>query len=383
MSKRTTRIITITIVVIIIAAMILPFLSGLTAGAVSQADVDRANKSAEDLKSKIQDVKEQKAEVTESKKLLDDQIGTLEGQIGSVNTTIGELEVKLELEEARLEAAIQKVGEKEELFKCRMALMYEENTQIGYLDVLFSSGNLTDFVERYDIMQELMEYDQEIIAQVTEAKDEIEDAKNEIAAAKAEHVKAKEQLTSQKRTLDQKVQERTDLVAALEKDQKAFEKAYEEARATEQAIKNQLAAQLSKSGGPTKFTSGKFGWPTNYTTVTSSYGMRFHPVLKVNKLHTGTDFGAPSGSSVFAAAEGKVIKAEYNSAYGNMVVIDHGGGYSTLYAHASSLAVSSGQYVSKGQTIMYVGSTGFSTGPHLHFEIMIDGKTTNPMDYLY
>ena len=382
MNTKVKRVVTIIIAAIIIAAMLLPFIGAFTAYAVSQADVDKANKAAETLKGKINDVKGQKAAATESKKLLDGQIITLEGQIGSVNTTISELDSKLEIEEARLEAAILKVDEKEDLFERRMALMYEENAQISYLDVLFASENLTDFVETYEVMQELMEYDQEIIDQVTDAKNEVEEAKNEIADAKAERVRAKEELTSQKRTLDQKVQERMDLISALESDQQAYEKAYEEARATEQSLKSQLAAQLSKSGGPTKFTSGKFGWPTNYTTVTSSYGMRYHPVLKVNKLHTGTDFGAPYGSSVFAAAEGKVIKAEYNSAYGNMVVIDHGGGYSTLYAHASSLCVSAGQYVTKGQTIMYVGSTGFSTGPHLHFEIMIDGKTTDPMGYL-
>ena len=124
-------------------------------------------------------------------------------------------------------------------------------------------------------------------------------------------------------------------------------------------------------------------WPVpGYTTITSEYGMRVHPITGAYKLHTGMDVSAPIGASFVASANGIVSKATYNSAYGNMVIIDHGGGVQTLYAHGSEILVQLGQVVSAGTEILKVGSTGYSTGPHAHFEIRIDGQTINPIDYL-
>ena len=149
----------------------------------------------------------------------------------------------------------------------------------------------------------------------------------------------------------------------------------EEAAARAEAIRR-------SSGGPANYVGGEMGWPCpGYTTITSPYGNRTHPTLGVYKLHTGTDIGAPSGAKIVAMNDGTVVTAAYNSAYGNHVIINHGGGIQTLYAHASSLAVSAGQSVTRGQTIAYVGSTGYSTGAHLHFEIIKNGGTVDPMSY--
>lgn len=128
--------------------------------------------------------------------------------------------------------------------------------------------------------------------------------------------------------------------------------------------------------------TGMFTWPIpGYTTVTSKFGMRTHPITHVYKLHSGTDISAPIGANFVAMADGKVIKASYNSAYGNMVMIDHGDGIVTLYAHGSEILVTTNQQVTKGQAVLKVGSTGYSTGPHAHFEVRINGNFTNPMDY--
>ena len=124
-------------------------------------------------------------------------------------------------------------------------------------------------------------------------------------------------------------------------------------------------------------------WPIpGYTTITSEYGMRVHPITGAYKLHTGTDIGAPMGADFVAAANGVVVKAEMTPAYGNMVIIDHGGGVQTLYAHGSEIVVQMGQEVKAGTPVLKVGSTGYSTGPHAHFEIRINGQTVNPMEYL-
>ena len=124
-------------------------------------------------------------------------------------------------------------------------------------------------------------------------------------------------------------------------------------------------------------------WPVpGYTTITSQYGMRTHPITGVYKLHTGTDISAPIGATFVAANDGIVVKAEYNTAYGNMVMIDHGGGISTLYAHGSEILVSVGQTVFKGTAVLKVGSTGYSTGPHAHFEVRVNGNPVKPLDYI-
>ena len=131
------------------------------------------------------------------------------------------------------------------------------------------------------------------------------------------------------------------------------------------------------------YIGGAMKWPIpGYTTVTSEYGMRVHPITGAYKLHTGTDIGAPMGADFVSAAKGVVIKATMNPAYGNMVIIDHGGGVQTLYAHGSEILVQVGQEVEAGTPVLKVGSTGYSTGPHAHFEIRINGQTVNPLEYL-
>lgn len=134
--------------------------------------------------------------------------------------------------------------------------------------------------------------------------------------------------------------------------------------------------------GPTSNSSSGFIRPVASSTITSSYGPRVHPVTGQYKVHTGVDFAASTGTPFVAAKDGVVTAAEYHPAYGNMVIIDHGGGFSTLYAHASQLKVSVGQKVKQGQVVSLVGSTGYSTGPHAHFEIRINGQHVNPMDYI-
>ena len=132
-----------------------------------------------------------------------------------------------------------------------------------------------------------------------------------------------------------------------------------------------------------KYVGGIMAWPVpGYTTITSQYGMRTHPITGVYKLHTGTDISAPIGATFVAANDGIVVKAEYNTAYGNMVMIDHGGGISTLYAHGSEILVSVGQTVFKGTAVLKVGSTGYSTGPHAHFEVRVNGNPVQPLDYI-
>jgi murein DD-endopeptidase MepM/ murein hydrolase activator NlpD len=173
--------------------------------------------------------------------------------------------------------------------------------------------------------------------------------------------------------------EKQGMVNELKDQQASLSKLMKDIEAQEKAVDDEIKRlQMERD-----YVGGELAWPApGYYRITSEFGMRFHPVLKYNKLHTGIDIGVPSGSKIVAANDGVVIIAKYNVAYGYYIVIDHGGGISTLYAHNKKLLVSVGQTVKKGQVISYSGSTGYSTGPHLHFEYRINGEYQNPLDYL-
>ena len=141
--------------------------------------------------------------------------------------------------------------------------------------------------------------------------------------------------------------------------------------------------QITTSNLDTQYIGGEMAWPVpGYTRITSNYGMRTHPITGIYKLHTGVDIGAPMGANFVASNDGIVTKAEYNGAYGNMIIIDHGGGISTLYAHGSEILVTVGQKVKKGESVLKVGSTGYSTGAHAHFEVRVNGQEVNPLPYI-
>ena len=171
-------------------------------------------------------------------------------------------------------------------------------------------------------------------------------------------------------------------ITRLSDEEKAKQVQIDEITQQYQNVNNQILA-LARQGLDTNYIGGVLAWPVpGYTKITSNYGMRVHPITGQYKLHTGVDISAPMGANFVAVNDGIVTKAEYNTAYGNMVIIDHGGGISTLYAHGSEILVTVGQTVKKNEAILKVGSTGYSTGPHAHFEVRIGGVVTNPLPYI-
>ena len=175
---------------------------------------------------------------------------------------------------------------------------------------------------------------------------------------------------------------RENYVAKLSEEEKKIQAQIDDYTTQVNALNAEIL-QLALQGIDTQYIGGVLAWPVpGYTRISSNYGMRYHPILHVNKLHTGVDIAAPMGANFVAANDGIVTKAGYNGAYGNMVIIDHGGGISTLYAHGSEILVQVGQTVKRNDPILKVGSTGYSTGPHAHFEVRINGVVTNPIEYI-
>ena len=298
--------------------------------------------------------------------------------------------------------------QKESLLDERLAASYMNGGTSPYMDALFSGG-VVNLVTNYDMIKQIAEYDNNLINEVKATKTSLEEEKQQSEDAKEEKEKKSEELkslksqkqtkvnslTAEQKEIQAKIDEydaETKKMQAAESKARAQEKAAEEAakkaayaKSSSSSSSNSSSSSSSRSSSTVSKGSGQFMWPVPSSSyVSSPYGYRIHPIYGTKKLHAGMDIAASSGSTIVAADSGTVILASYgyNGGYGNYVIISHGNGYTTRYAHCSSLSVSVGQQVSKGQKIASVGSTGASTGPHCHFEIRINGSTVNPADYV-
>ena len=354
-----------------------------------------SNTTSEDLQTKQKEVQEQitqtneelselKVEMTENL----EQIQKLDEQIANAEKELNETEEKSEALKqsiASIEESLTKEQEKydtqKEIFEERVVALYEAG-ETQYLDVILSSRSISEFISSYYVISEITECDAELLDIIAERKNNIENASEKLKKEKQELATIIERQTRTANVLKTTKSFRETYVNKLsDKEKETQEKLDEYNRVLNEV--NQQILELAKQGLETAYIGGELAWPVpGYTRISSQYGMRTHPITGVYKLHTGVDISAPTGANFVAANDGVVIKAEYNVAYGNMVVIDHGGGISTLYAHGSQILVQVGQEVKRNEPILKVGSTGYSTGPHAHFEVRKNGVVTNPMPYI-
>lgn len=337
-------------------------------------------------KNKINDVKEEKNSIYSQITKLENQIHTVENELEGLNNQIEATNNSISDKTEELNKAIEELGEYKELYGQRLRTMYMSGTA-GYLEIILSSESFSDFISRIDIVKRIMEHDSNILVDMKEKQDSIEEQKVALEEQKTKLVGLKQQASGKKNELSIASRENKDLYSKLSKDQKELEKALDAEIKESKEIEAEIQAILAASKNSNLAYNGK-RYCIVYDSeagrnirVTSQFGNRFHPVLKVYKLHTGMDLGVPSGTPVHAMADGEVIIAKYSSGYGNYVVINHGSGISTLYAHNSKLLVKVGDKVKGGQVISKSGNTGYSTGPHLHFEVRKNGTPINPEPY--
>lgn len=382
-SARFKRIVALVVVMMLVVLLVSSAVVHFTGSADEQQDLENKqqelNENKQQIEGEIDELEGEKRSVMEEKKLLDEEVASLEAEIAEVNSQIAELEKKIEETTTELEKATEATESQYKLYGERVRVMYE-NRGTGYLNVLLSSKSVGDFFEKLDIVSQIANYDKTLTEELKTEQQKIMTMKANLETDKLALDESKSSLLASKAVLDSKMAERDAMIQAIEGSQSALEAQIKEIEAEEAAVRAQIARLAN---GDTAYEGGAMLWPTpSCKIITSYYGWRLHPVLGYEKLHTGMDIGASYGANIIAATSGTVITATYNSAYGNYVVIDHGGGVCTLYAHQSSMAVSVGQYVSAGQVIGYVGSTGYSTGPHLHFEVIINGSTVDPLGYI-
>lgn len=339
-----------------------------------QSQLEASNSQIEVIKSDVSDLV---AEIAD----LNEQVTSQEMEIELLDQQKEELQNTIEKTEKQLEEITESYDKQKELLEKRLVASYKAG-DTKYLDLLLNSGSLTEFISNYYMISKMVEADTNLLQT-------IEDQKKELEVAKLE-------LKKQKKQLSETAEESENKSVALE-NMKVIKNSYisqlseEEAEYTNDIIKMQneikkVEAEILTAANLNigyDYVGGVMAWPVpGYTRISSNYGMRTHPITGVYKLHTGVDISAPMGVSFIAANDGVVVKAEMNGAYGNMVMINHGGGVSTLYAHGSQILVQVGQEVKRGDEVLKVGSTGYSTGPHAHFEVRINGQYVDPMPYI-
>lgn len=323
------------------------------------------------------EIKEKQQELDEGRnkeKSLAAEVTELEKKIDSLEVAISEGEVKLAKLEKEVEEAQKKVDTQTDNLNSRLRNMYKTDT-IGFVDVLLDSESFSDFLTNLDLVKIIYSADKDVLEDLKKAHEELKKKKKEAEELQAELKASKTLAVDEKAQVEAKK-------AEIAKDNKELDKMIDELQADADALTAKIQSTSSSSTTST-YTGGALAWPTPSSSyITSPFGYRVHPISGSYKFHTGIDIGASYGSSIVAANSGRVTMAGWYGGYGKCLIIDHGGGITTLYAHCSSLLVGSGQSVSRGQTVARVGSTGNSTGPHLHFEVRLNGVYKNPMNYV-
>ena len=378
-------------------ALLLTALDFTGALAVTQADINALQSDADELDAKRKELESQldslsddKAQALKRKELLDQQISNTSAQIANVEAQISEYEELITQTEAELADAEEREEAQYELFCSRVRSMEEQGT-VSYWSVLFKADSFTDLLSRLDFVNEIMDYDQRVIQDLQDLQQEITEKKESLEDSRSESEAAKTKLVSEKSTLDKQRADAVALVNEINANEAEYQSTLDAIDAEEEAIQarivelsRQLAAQQAASGQTTSNAAlGGYIWPVSSRRITSPFGNRNTGIAGASTNHKGVDIGGVYYSSeVHAAKSGTVIVSQYSSSYGNYVVVSHGSGNTTLYAHMSSRSVSVGQWVDQGDVLGITGSTGISSGPHLHFEITENGVRVDPLQYL-
>ncbi|MBO5429835.1 MAG: peptidoglycan DD-metalloendopeptidase family protein, partial [Peptococcaceae bacterium] len=299
---------------------------------------------------------------------LDAEIANIEGQIAFTEM---EIENKQRDYDGRLA-----------LFNRRLKEMYQYG-DMNYISVLLQSSSLSDFLTRFEYLKYIANNDQKLLEEVQALQKQLDEQHTSLTTMKTDLEAKKQTQVTKAQELETASAEQQRVVNAIKADVNATWAMLEETEAESKELEGKIQQMLAANGDSPATAPGAYIWPCpSSKKITSQYGYRIHPIQGYRKLHTGMDIGAKKGADILAAAGGKVIMAQYYGGYGNCIIIDHGGGMTTLYAHMSAYVAKNGDWVSAGQVIGKVGSTGNSTGPHLHFEVRVNGKTTDPAAYV-
>lgn len=333
--------------------------------------------NAESTESKLKANQEKQEELDDKINNLNEKTEKIEEKIKSSNERIEKINKESEKLKKEIKQLEEDITSNQESLAERLKVI-NNNYTLGYIKVILSSNTISDFLNNIYIVKEVVAQDKQLLKDLESDKSEIEDKQKTLENNKEQVKSIKDNLIKDKENLDNDKDELKKLKKKLVKEEEALEEKLQKIAAENSSAK--MNTEVSSSSNAV-ISNGS--WPVpGYSRVSSPFGYRIHPVLGVKKLHTGIDIPAPTGTPAVAVANGTVIYSGVQGTYGNTVMIKHDNGLVSLYAHNSSLVVRVGDKVKKGQVVSKIGSTGRSTGPHLHFEIRVNGTAQNPLSYL-
>lgn len=340
-----------------------------------QRQAEEQQAKTNEASAKVENVSERLRQIQEELRVATAEYKEVKGQLDSVEDKISDNTELLQKTEADLKVKKKKLQQ-------RVRDIYI-NGQISYVDVLFGAKDFADLMTRMDVLKRIIKHDYDLIMKVKEEKATVENTRAQLEKDKAEAEVLVTDAQAKKAKVEDKESEQQVLLDQAVYDRDTSERMYEEIMAASQEVANMIRRSQMSSAGYSGAPAGAGGmiWPIS-GPITSEFGWRTHPIFGTARFHSGLDIGGDYGMPIYAAASGTVIYAGWISGYGNAVIIDHGGGVTTLYGHNDSLNVSEGENVAQGQVIAMCGSTGNSTGPHCHFEVRENGEPVSPYGYL-
>lgn len=403
--RKTRRLISMLLIVTSIVVMVSPV--KISSAALTNDLIEQKQDEIKQAESQIQSLKDGKSQVEDILDDLKDKKTDLESFIKAIDQSMSDVQSKIDsleeeitqqlalVESARmeLESAIETEQQQYEDMKKRIQFMYE-NGNTMYIEIIFSADSFSDFLTRAEYISRLTDYDQNMLEDYRATVDLVEMTKLQLEAQEELLEQEKASQEAEKEAYQElqaaKNQEMNQTSSEIKTAQQQISEYNDELQAmsdTIETLEAEIAAEkkrlLAANGSVLTYDGGTFQWPiAKYTKISSDYGYRIHPTLGVTLFHNGIDIASPYGTAIYAAYDGKVVAAAYTSVMGNYIMIDHGDGIYTVYMHCSKLYVSNGDVVVRGETIAAVGSTGRSTGNHLHFSVRVSGSYVSPWNYV-
>lgn len=351
---------------------------------------------ADSLESELSDVQTQMQEAQRRKELAEMEIGSvsevlrrIQAELDTALAALRDIQIRqsvlnaqIQETQAQLDAAQRRLETREAVLHKRLRDVYIHG-KLNYVEVVFGAKNFTDFVNRLEFLKRIVSADLELINAIKQEREIILAKQHELEMQRKQLDELEAQARETQEEIEARKQDQLVVLERLTYEKSLAEQSYQELQQQSNDIEARIRARQSQGAGAAQAVhgTGQFIWPVS-GPITSPFGYRTHPIFGTQIFHSGVDVGVDSGTPVAAADSGVVIEADWLGGYGYAVIIDHGNGLSTVYAHNSELIVSPGQAVSQGQTIAYSGSTGYSTGPHVHFEVRENGTPVEPLNYL-
>lgn len=374
---------------IIVPAMIASMLLfNLVSPTWADDTTDSLNSELESIQGQIGNARAQKASAEEIIRKIAVKLHTIQVELDAANAELDRIHseedkvnAQIKQIELELEAARKQLLERQDLLNKRIRAIYIHG-QLNYLEVIMGSKNFSDFANRLELLKRVIRSDYNLIQDIRVRQEQIQAKMNELSLQKQELEKLAAEATKAQQAIEMKRAEQQAVMDSAKAQRDAAEQMEQDLIASSERIRQQIQARQGGGMEPQVIGSGILGYPCS-GPITSPFGYRIHPIFGTTIYHSGIDIGVDEGTPVHAADSGVVIYSGSGlTGYGNVVIIDHGNGLSTLYAHNSALLVSEGESVSKGQVVAYSGMTGYATGPHVHFEVRVNGSPTDPMGYL-